>query len=145
MDDEGRDACRTVARLSKVLEVALADADLSLPQYRALAFLEQGKVAPSALAGLLTVSRPTITALIDGLVTRGLVERRPDPVDRRRVEHRLTAAGRSALATADAAAAERLQSVLGYVTADERRHALDGLDIWSTALNRARDAKIEKS
>lgn len=116
----------------------MADVDLTLPQYRALAFLEAGTVAPSTLAGLLTVSRPTITALVDGLVARDLVERRADATDRRRVEHRLTPAGRAALATADAAAARRLEALLELVEPDDRQAGRAGLDAWARALTEAR-------
>jgi long-chain acyl-CoA synthetase len=131
-------ACRTIARLAKVLEVALTDVDLTLPQYRALAFLEVGTVAPSTLAGLLTVSRPTITALVDGLVARGLVERRADPTDRRRVEHRLTDAGAKALALADRVAAQRLDELLARVGDEDRATGRAGLEVWARALAEAR-------
>jgi len=136
-------ACRTIARLSKVLEVALAEVDLTLAQYRALAFLEAGTVAPSTLAGLLTVSRPTITALIDGLVGRGLVERHRDPDDRRRVEHRLTPSGRAALEVADGAVAARLGTLLDHLEPDDRVAARVGLEAWRRALTEARRIAAE--
>ena len=40
------------------------------------------------------VSRPNVTKLVDGLERAGLVERTPHPTDRRRVQARLTDAGR---------------------------------------------------
>lgn len=136
-----REACRAVARLSKQLELALAEVDLTLPQYRALAFLERGDQAPSTLAGLLAVSRPTITALVDGLVARGFVERHPDASDRRRVEHRLTPAGAGALAAADTVAATRLSRLADHLedpaTAPE---AILGLTRWHAAIDRTHQA-----
>ena len=73
--------------------MAIAPLDLSLPQYRALALLGDGSTASSVLARRLTVSPPTVTAVIDGLVARGLVERQADPDDRRRLTLLLTRAG----------------------------------------------------
>ncbi len=83
--------------LARQVELALVEVDLSLPQYRILILLDEGKVAASALADRLAVSRPSVTAVVDGLVTRGLVERHHDPADRRRVGHDLTAEGRRLL------------------------------------------------
>lgn len=135
-------ASRAAARVSKQLEVALTEADLSLPQYRALAFLARGETAPSALAGQLAVSRPTITALVDGLVARSLVERRPDPDDRRRVQHLLTDNGRCVLERADAVVAERLGAILTHLGARDARRAVDGVLLWDRALDRARRARL---
>jgi long-chain acyl-CoA synthetase len=128
---------RAAARLSKQLEIALGDVELTLPQYRALVFISRGTRAPSALAGQLAVSRPTITALIDGLVARDLVERHPDPTDGRRVEHRLTAAGKAALAQADHAVARRLGALLGRLPARDQERAIQGLRLWSEAIDAA--------
>ena len=86
-------AARALARLARHVEHTLASIDLSLPQYRALSLLGDGSTASSALAGRLAVSPPSVTAVIDGLVARGLVERQADPDDRRRLTLLLTPAG----------------------------------------------------
>ena len=108
---------RVLARLSRLVENAIGD-DLSLSQYRLLAFLSQGDWAASALADRLDVSRPSITGLVDGLVKRGLVERRPATDDRRRIDHVLTPAGRSALQAADARADARIREVFANLPDD---------------------------
>ena len=89
-------AARAVARLAKQVEVALGPLDLSLPQYRVLALLGDGSTASSVLARKLAVSPPTVTAVVDGLVARGLVERQADPEDRRRLTLLLTRDGKRA-------------------------------------------------
>ena len=101
-------AARAAARLARQVTISLGEVDLSLPQYRVLAFLDEGEAAPSDLAGRLSVSRPSITALMDGLITRGLVDRRPDTDDGRRVHHHLTDDGRDTLQQADQAVGDRL-------------------------------------
>ena len=103
-------AVRTVARLARVLECALDD--LSLPQYRVLAAVDDGGERATHLAAGLALAKPTVTAAVDGLVERGYLTRAPEPADRRAVRIALTPAGRKALARAEAAMAGRLAHVL---------------------------------
>lgn len=133
-------ATRAAARLSKVVEVALDDVDLSLPQYRLMVLLADGSAAATSLANRLTVSRPSITALADGLVQRGFVERVPDIKDRRRVTHSLTDAGRKALVKGDISIRARLEDKIGHLPARKRKAAIDGLGLWIQALDAAREA-----
>lgn len=125
---------RVLARLSKVVEHALGD-DLSLPQYRLLAFLAHGDWAASALADRLDVSRPSITGLVDGLVKRELVERRPSTDDRRRIDHVITDAGRAALRAADHAVNERLEGIAGRLPGDQGPEALEAIAKLEAALD----------
>jgi DNA-binding MarR family transcriptional regulator len=134
------DGPRAAARLSKRLEVALGEVELSLPQYRLLVFLSRRAEMASGLAGRLAVSPPTVTTLVDGMVARGLVERTPDADDRRRVRHELTPAGRRLLATADTALQERLHALAANLPAAQARRALEGLELWHQAL----DAEFER-
>ena len=123
-----------LARLSRVLAVALADANLSPPQYRLLAFLSEGDAAATALAGWLSVSKPSITALVDGLEAKGLVERRDDPADRRRVQHVLTPLGIECLAAADALLDERLDVIAEELSTSQAKRASDSMALWGKAL-----------
>ena len=135
---------RTIARLARTVERALAEADLSLAQYRVLAFLsEVDGAAASVVAGRLGVSRPSVTGIVDGLVARGLVERQESTEDRRRVEHHLTPTGLEALAAADLATSQALDALGGHADEGTRRRADDGLDAWAEALHRAFAALVE--
>lgn len=140
-------AGRAAARLARAVENALGGVDLSLPQYRMLVFLDDmGSVAASALAGRLGVSRPSVTALVDGLVARGFAERTADPADRRRVAHVITPKGRSALAAADDAVTTRLGELAEKIPEpDARSAAVEGLVDWLDALNAEREAKLADS
>ncbi len=129
-------SARAVARLARQLEVALADVDLSASQYRMLLFLDEvGAAAASALAGRLDVTRPSVTALVDGLEARGLVTRQPGTTDRRRVEVALSADGQDVLAAADAAVARRLAGIAAELSASRAERATAGLGLWSDALD----------
>lgn len=132
---------RVAARLAKVVERALTDLDLSLAQYRLLGNLADGPSQASTLAERLIVSRPSVTALADGLVDRGLVTRTGAEADRRRVMHGLTPAGRKTLAAADEAIERRLATLADELSDTDRARAFKGLDAWGKALDAYR-AKV---
>jgi len=126
---------RTAAWLAKQVELGLGTVDLTLPQYRILWLLDYGPSVSSALADRLAVRPPSVTAVVDGLVARGLVERRHDQSDRRQVAHVLTPQGRSALEAADRAVDERLAAIASCLPSrrltDQAEH---GLDLWQQAM-----------
>jgi long-chain acyl-CoA synthetase len=133
---------RVVARLAKQVELALTPLDLTPPQYRVLFSLAEGSALTSVLADQLAVTRPTVSAVVDGLVERGLIERRHDPADRRRVALTLTDQGLELLAAADDAIATRLDDIAGFLgDKGKAKGAIAGLDSWRQALDGARAAK----
>jgi long-chain acyl-CoA synthetase len=134
------DVGRVLARLARHVETSLATLDLSLPQYRVLGFLSAGEAASSRLAEKLAVSPPSITAVVDGLVAKGLVERRSDPNDRRRLPLALTEKGAVALVHADAAVHDRVELVLTQLDDDGAAAVRGSISHWLLALDRSRDA-----
>ena len=135
-DDDVRAAVRTLARLARLLE--RGGGDLSLPQFRLLAMVERGQRA-SFLADKLAVAKPTVTALVDGLVERGYVSRSQEADDRRATHIALTPAGRKALKAAETAMAERIGNLLDRT--DDRDAVLDAL----AALHVAMDARLAET
>jgi long-chain acyl-CoA synthetase len=129
-----------VARLARQVELAAATVELTLPQYRVLILLGEGKEAASALAEKLAVSRPSVTGVVDGLVARGLVERYDDVDDRRRVGHDLTDEGRRLLESADAEVDRRLSEIASHRPGGAGA-ALEGLGPWEEALDAYRAAR----
>ena len=126
---------RAVAWLAKQVELGLGDAELSLAQYRVLGLLCEGSAVSSAVAERLAVRPPSVTAVIDGLEARGLVDRRTMAGDRRAVALVVTAEGRRVLAKADDAVDARLADIAGFLGDDDRgAHALEELGRWPTAL-----------
>ncbi len=85
----------------KSLDAALEARGLSLAEFDVLSALRRSgepfMLRPSQLADALMVSRAGVTARIDRLVARRLVERRRDLDDRRSEPVALTAAGRVAV------------------------------------------------
>src|SRR5579864_9073119 len=133
---DGIDAtgARSLAYLARVLEVALADAGLSLPQYRLLSYLSRGSSAASPAARQLATSRPSVTALVDVLVARGLVTRVPDTADRRRITLALTLEGYAVVERAGAAATARLSALAAHLPPEDAERAVDALGLWLEAL-----------
>ena len=132
-----------MVRLAKQIEIGLAPLDLTPPQYRLMRTLGDGSSAASALADTLAVTKPSVTAVVDGLVERGLVERRHEQADRRRVAHELTPAGRRLLASADEALDARLQEIASHLDdPTERADAMRALETWRRALDGFRAAKV---
>lgn len=133
--DEQLTLGRTAAWLSKQVEIGLGTADLSLPQYRVLSMLDGSSALSSDLAERLAVRPPTVTAVVDGLVARGLVERRTVENDRRRVDHVITDLGHRTLETADGAVDARLRQIAGHLGSEaEADRAFEGLALWRRAL-----------
>jgi long-chain acyl-CoA synthetase len=126
---------RTAAWLAKQVELGLSAVDLSLPQYRILGMLDGISAVSSEMAQRLAVRPPTVTAVVDGLVQRGLVERRTVEGDRRQVAHVLTDRGRRVLEDADRSVNTRLAEIAGHLDdPDQAEQAVVGLSLWRRAL-----------
>ncbi len=129
---------RVAAWLSKRVEVALAQVDLTLPQYRVLGILAEGAAAASGLADRLAVRRPSITALIDGLVARGLVDRRQEDTDRRRVALRLTERAPASWPRPTAPWTTTSCRIAGHLPDKDEAMALRSLELWARAMSESR-------
>jgi len=94
---------------------------LSLSHVRALGFLAANPDADlSAVADYVGLTLPSMSTLVDGLARRGLMVRRVDPRDRRRLRLRLTGAGRAALRTTLGAARAVLETRFADLPPGER-------------------------
>jgi DNA-binding MarR family transcriptional regulator len=111
-----------VSRLVRAQLRSRRPGGLTLPELRALAFVNADPACnPSQLAEYLMLTRPAVTRLLDGLVGRKLVSRRPDPGDRRRLRLALTRAGRAHLETVYATARSVVAERLGALSPADRR------------------------
>jgi len=129
---------RTLTRLARMLERGAGG--LSLPQFRVLAVVEEGGGRASQLADRLAVAKPTITAVVDGLVERGYLKRSADSGDRRVTKITLTAAGRKALYDAEHAMHARLHEVMAH--ADNPAVIEKALEDLANAVDRARTERL---
>jgi DNA-binding MarR family transcriptional regulator len=103
----------SIGLLLRRLRQAQAEGELTLPESSALTRLDRGGPATaSALAKLEQISPQSMGATLGGLEARGLVERRPDPADGRRVVLSVTGAGRDVLRDKRNARTQRLAKAL---------------------------------
>jgi DNA-binding MarR family transcriptional regulator len=88
----------SISLLVRRLRQVQTEGELTLPETSALVRLDRGGPAtPGALAKLEQISPQSMGATLGALEDRGLVERRADPDDGRRVVMSLTDAGRRTL------------------------------------------------
>jgi DNA-binding MarR family transcriptional regulator len=107
-------AARALTLAARALERAAAASDLTLAQFRILALIAAGDERSSLLAERLAVAKPTITAVVDGLVERGFVAREAVVGDRRSIRVGLTPAGVDALRVAEGEMAETLDRIFEH-------------------------------
>jgi long-chain acyl-CoA synthetase len=131
------------AWLAKRVELALAQVDLTLPQYRVLGVLVEGSAAASGLAGRLAVRPSSVTAIIDGLVARGLVDRTHQEDDRRRIALRLTEEGERVLAEADLTVDAYMVTIAGHLPDPDDVMVLRSLELWGQALAKFHQVRAE--
>jgi DNA-binding MarR family transcriptional regulator len=87
---------RTARRLRQ--EAAAETSGLTPTSVAALATIERhGPMTPSEIAAIERVKRPTITRTLGCLEREGLIDRTPDPLDRRSALVELNGAGRERL------------------------------------------------
>lgn len=110
-----------LARWRAAVEQALADVPSGARGWHVLAAVVDGPPPTQvALAGRLGIDRTVMTYLVDRLVGCGLVERRPDPADRRVRRIAATDAGRAAHADLAARIAAAEDAVLADLDPGDR-------------------------
>lgn len=101
---------------------------LSLSQLRVLAFLDRNSRASlSEVADYLDVSRSSMSAMIERLVQRGLVNRIEDPQERRRVILTLTATGVEHLHQVSDATCSQVAGVLASLSEAQLHQLMQGM------------------
>lgn len=86
-------------RWRRALDDRLSGVGLTDATWAPLVHLEMsgGGISQTELAGMLGIDGSTLVRLLDILAGKGLIERRPDPVDRRAKRLHLTQAGHDAV------------------------------------------------
>jgi DNA-binding MarR family transcriptional regulator len=108
-------------RVRTAADAALREHGLSLSGLKLLTALAGGDRSMREISQVLHVSPRTVTDLIDGLETRGLVARGPHPSDRRITLLHLTDAGARELAAASACAERVAATAIGALDRHEQQ------------------------
>ena len=131
------------------------DVDLTMSQLKMIFVLssamgpgaESNGLRVSEVARGLGVTLPTVTAVMDKLVERGLVRRDEDPLDRRQHVCRLTGDGQALLDRLMAGRRAFTNALLEHLDADELAAFLRGMQVVLAAAERLRasaDAQAER-
>lgn len=111
----------SVARRLRHLSVeSLAPWDIAPSHARALSIIANDPIRLSALAERLHVAARSVTEVVDALAERGVVERRPDPDDRRATLVALTEQGREIATAIKQARTQHAKEFFGALSASDR-------------------------
>ncbi len=119
---------RAHQRASAIFLDTIGDAQLTPTQWAALATLHsEGALSQNQLGRLTYMDPATTQGVILRLVDRGLVERSPDPMDRRRTSVQLTRVGRAMVDDLARKATLAHDRTLEPLSPEERARFLDFL------------------
>jgi DNA-binding MarR family transcriptional regulator len=123
-DETLSEALMSVARqLRGTSQATLAPWDITPGQLRALRVLgHQGPQRMSELSDHLHIAARSTTEVVDALESRGLVERRPDQVDRRATLAELTERGASVLSAIRAARGTEAERIFNRLSEADKAH-----------------------
>jgi DNA-binding MarR family transcriptional regulator len=111
---------------NRLVTEGLAGVEMRRYHYSLLAALdESGPASQADLSRGTTIDRSDMVATVNELVQQGLVERAPDPTDRRRNVVSITPAGRRQLRKLDRLLGNVQDELLAPLSADERRQLVD--------------------
>jgi len=123
-DEPLSEAFWAVARqLREMSQESLAPWDITPAHLRALRVLKRhGSMRLSELSEHLRIAPRSTTEVADALESRGLIERRPDPRDRRATLVEVTAHGAEVLDAIRAARGTEAERVFGRLSQTDRAH-----------------------
>ena len=111
---------------------------LTVPQMRALLFVQRRPdVGLVDLGEHLGASPSTCSVLVEGLVRQGLVDREPDPAERRRVQLRVTPDGAAVVARARTRTRAWLRQTLGTLPDAELGRLVRAMELLDLATSHA--------
>jgi DNA-binding MarR family transcriptional regulator len=116
--DPETEAIRGLARAATVLE--RSSSELSLAHYRVLSQVASGRERASHVARSLALGKPAVSAAVDALRKRGLLDRLEVDGDQRAASLRLTAEGERLLAEVEGEMRVRLRDLCGRTPDGER-------------------------
>jgi DNA-binding MarR family transcriptional regulator len=117
--------------------LAGVDPDVTLPQFRALALLDQhGAMTVGALADALGVVPSTATRMCDRLTAKKLIRRVTERGNRRRVTVRLSAAGQRLIEQSNRRRSAQIAQLLASLPEADQRRIAEALQVLVVAAAR---------
>ena len=130
---------RSVRRIAQAIDVRSREiarlTGLTLPQLLVLQSIRAlGEVSTSAISRDVSMSPPTVVAVLDKLEAKGMAVRYRSTIDRRVVHVRLTDAGRQALTTSPGLLGEGFIAGLARLSPDEQAAMATAVDRLATMM-----------
>jgi len=140
IEDVANEIFETVPVVMRAIRAKLRqhrDADLSVAQFRTLAFIDRRNgVSLSEVASHIGLTLPSMSKMVDGLVNRKLITRSAHDSDRRRICLSITPAGKDILQSSYASTQAFLADKVSGLSAPELEavstalHLLQGLFVY---------------
>ncbi len=125
---------------------AQRDPDLTLPEFRALAYINRNPGCPlNELAEFVGVEPPAASKLVESLVQRGLARREADAADRRRVQLSVLPKGEKSILTVREHTRQFLNQQLAHLSPDEQATVMEAMHILKAAFERWPSGLASKS
>jgi DNA-binding MarR family transcriptional regulator len=120
--------------------------ELSLPQFRALAFIGRNEGAMlSDVANFLGLSLPAASKLVEGLVAAKFTVRRQDTLDRRKISLRLSPSGRVKYEAILTHARAFLSRTVEHLTEAQRMEILAAMHTLRTIFQPCQPAEVART
>jgi DNA-binding MarR family transcriptional regulator len=120
--------------------IAGVEAEVTLPQYRALVLLSgRGVHNVGALAEALGIHASSATRLCDRLIAKGLIERANTPANRREVTVALSAKGRTLVRSVAARRSRELRRIVERLDVASQRALIDAFQTFAEAAGEVPD------
>ena len=120
-----------------LLKINLTSAQIKL----LTCFSDKDELTMTELSRNLSVSMPTMTAMVDRLVNSKMVERERGSIDRRVVKVRLTDAGEKILKKLTRIRRKEMEKVLMNLNKEEMKNYLTSIEVVAQLLTKARQRK----
>ncbi len=121
---------------------ARRDPDLTLPEFRALAFINRTPdCALNEVAEFVGVEAPAASKLVESLVQRGLATRQADAADRRRVQIRVLPKGETSIQRVREHTREFLNEQLAHLSPSEQATVTEAMHILKNVFSNKPPAK----
>jgi DNA-binding MarR family transcriptional regulator len=128
-----REILETVPSVMRMIRTEMRSCrapDLSVPQFRSLAFINRNPgTSLSDVAEHVGLTPPSTSKLIDGLVKRRLVERELSASDRRKITLVLTGEGKACLASAMDCAQQYISAALSELSVENLTTIIEAMQL----------------
>jgi DNA-binding MarR family transcriptional regulator len=127
-----RELLDTVPQVMRIIRAYMRGhrSGLTVPQFRTLCYLTDADGSSlSAAADFIGLSLPAMSRMVEGLVDKGMLKRRPCPDDRRHVRLSVTPSGEAAITESRQLAQEKLAVVVAQLSRDQQRAVVESMQL----------------